>query len=136
MDDVLINKLSTINRCITRINEEYNKAGINFITDYTRQDSVILNLQRACEATIDVANYLIKKNSLGVPQTSRDSFQLLLKAGLLSENVVSNMKKMIGLRNIAVHDYQELNIAIVKSVVETHLIDFENFSSEIIQIQK
>lgn len=83
-----------------------------------------------------MANYLIKKNSLGVPQTSRDSFQLLLKAGLLSENVVSNMKKMIGLRNIAVHDYQELNIAIVKSVVETHLIDFENFSSEIIQIQK
>ena len=78
----------------------------------------------------------LKKNSLGVPQTSRDSFQLLLKAGLLSENVVSNMKKMIGLRNIAVHDYQELNIAIVKSVVETHLIDFENFSSEIIQIQK
>lgn len=48
MDDVLINKLSTINHCITRINEEYNKAGINFITDYTRQDSVILNLQRAC----------------------------------------------------------------------------------------
>jgi len=131
MDDVLVNKLSTISRCLVRIRVVYNEAGSNFTTDYTRQDSVILNLQRVCEASIDIANYLNKKNGLGIPQSSRDSFQLLFTAGLLSEGLASNMKKMIGLRNIAVHDYQQLNIAIVQSVVTKHLTDFEQFMEEI-----
>ena len=131
MDDVVVNKLSTIQRCLKRIKEVYQQAGDDFATDYTRQDSVMLNLQRACEATIDVANYLVKKNTLGIPQSARDSFQLLFVAGILSEDISTIMKKMIGLRNIAVHDYQELNIVIVQSVVETHLIDFEHFCDEV-----
>jgi hypothetical protein len=53
MDDVLVNKLSIITRCLKRIREVYSEAGDNFINDYTRQDSVILNLQRACEASIN-----------------------------------------------------------------------------------
>jgi len=131
MDDVLVNKLSTITRCLKRIREVYAEAGDNFTHDYTRQDSVILNLQRACEASIDIANYLNKKKQLGIPQSSRDSFQLLSFSGTISPSVATNLKKMIGLRNIAVHDYQELNIDIVVAVVNKHLVDFELFSDEI-----
>jgi uncharacterized protein YutE (UPF0331/DUF86 family) len=131
MDDVLVNKLSIIARCLKRIREVFNEAGDNFMNDYTRQDSVILNLQRACEASIDIANYLIKKRQIGIPQSSRDSFQLLHSAGYISSSVAINLKKMIGLRNIAVHDYKELNLAIVVAVVNNHLVDFELFSKEI-----
>jgi uncharacterized protein YutE (UPF0331/DUF86 family) len=45
----------------------------------------------------------------------------------LPEKVATNLKKMVGLRNIAVHDYQELNIDIVKFIVENHLVDFQHF---------
>ena len=131
MDDVLVNKLSTIVRCLKRIRDVYAEAGTNFANDYTRQDSVILNLQRACEASIDIANYLNKINKLGIPQSSRDSFQILTSAGLISPIVATNLKKMIGLRNIAVHDYKELNMDIVEAVINNHLVDFELFISEI-----
>jgi len=134
MDDVLLNKLSTIARCLKRIREVYSEAGDNFVNDYTRQDSVILNLQRGCEASIDIANYLSKKKQLGIPQSSRDSFQLLSSSGIISSAVATNLKKMIGLRNIAVHDYKELNIDIVEAVVNNHLVDFELFSDEIKKI--
>jgi uncharacterized protein YutE (UPF0331/DUF86 family) len=131
MDDVLLNKLSTIARGLKRIREVFKEAGDNFVNDYTRQDSVILNLQRACEASIDIANYLNKKHQIGIPQSSRDSFQLLSSAGYIAPAVATNLKKMIGLRNIAVHDYKELNIDIVIAVVNNHLVDFELFSDEI-----
>jgi uncharacterized protein YutE (UPF0331/DUF86 family) len=131
MDDVLVNKLSVIQRCLKRVREVYSDAGDDFSKDYTKQDSVILNLQRACEASIDIANYFVKKNELGIPQSSRDSFHLMQTSGLLSADVSSNLKKMIGLRNIAVHDYQELNIDIVVAVVNNHLVDFERFINEI-----
>ncbi len=127
MNDVIINKIATIERCLKRINVVYAEVGDNLSTDFTRQDSIVLNLQRACEASIDLANYINKKKKLGIPQSSRDSFELLLKAVLLPEKVAVNLKKMVGLRNIAVHDYQELNIDIVKFIVENHLVDFQHF---------
>ena len=127
MNDVIINKIATIERCLERINVVYAEVGDNLSTDFTRQDSIVLNLQRACEASIDLANYINKQQKLGIPQSSRDSFELLLKAVLLPEKVAANLKKMVGLRNIAVHDYQELNIDIVKFIVENHLVDFQHF---------
>jgi len=130
-DDVVINKLATIERCLSRISEVYQQAGDGFFSDYTRQDSIILNLQRACEAAIDLANYISKLKRLGIPQSSRGSFDLLQKAGILPMDISDNLKKMVGLRNIAVHDYQELNLEIVKFVVENHLIDFQRFGKEI-----
>jgi uncharacterized protein YutE (UPF0331/DUF86 family) len=127
LNDVIINKLATIARCLQRINDVYQEAGNNFLKDYTKQDSVILNLQRACEACIDLANYINKAKKLGIPQSSRDSFDQLNKAGILSDTLTNNLKKMIGLRNIAVHDYQELNLEIVKYVIENKLTDFSDF---------
>ncbi|MFT7412417.1 MAG: hypothetical protein ACI9J4_000774 [Paraglaciecola sp.] len=127
MNDVVINKIATIERCLQRINIVYAEVADNLSTDFTRQDSIVLNLQRACEASIDLANYVNKQQRLGIPQSSRDAFELLFKAVLLPEEVAVNLKKMVGLRNIAVHDYQELNIDIVRFIVENHLIDFQYF---------
>jgi uncharacterized protein YutE (UPF0331/DUF86 family) len=135
MDDVVINKLATIERCLSRIKEVYQQAGDDFLSDYTCQDSIILNLQRACEASIDLANYITKLKNLGIPQSSRNSFELLQKAGLLPLEISDNLKKIVGLRNIAVHDYQELNLEIVKYVVENHLVDFQRFGQVIKSIE-
>jgi uncharacterized protein YutE (UPF0331/DUF86 family) len=127
MNDSILNKLATIDRCLGRIREVYALAKENFDTDYTSQDSIILNLQRACEASIDAANILNKQHQTGIPQSSRDSFELLKKAGLISAPLALNLQKMVGLRNVAVHDYQTLNLEIVKHVVEHRLSDFEEF---------
>jgi len=128
----LINKVSTIIRCIKRINEEFTGDEQEFLSNFTKQDSVVLNLQRACEASLDIANFLIKKNSLGIPQSARESFDLLAKANIISEKLALKLKKMIGLRNIAVHDYQKLNMDIVISVVRHHLSDFNEFCAQVV----
>lgn len=127
MNDVIINKIAIIERCLVRVQEVYQEAGSNFDTDYTRQDSVVLNLQRACEACIDLANVINKQRKTGIPQSSRDSFELLSKAALIPADLSQSLQKMVGLRNVAVHDYQTLNLAIVKHVVENRLNDFEEF---------
>lgn len=127
MNDVIINKIAIIERSLNRITEVYQEAGSEFDTDYTRQDSVVLNIQRACEACIDLANIINKQRKTGIPQSSRDSFDLLSKANLLPNNLSQNLQKMVGLRNVAVHDYQTLNLSIVKHVVENRLCDFEEF---------
>ena len=131
MNDPIINKLVTVERCLQRITKVYQEAGNNFKQDYTRQDSVILNLQRACEACIDLANIINKQKQTGIPQNSRDSFALLARADLLPLPLSESLQKMVGLRNIAVHDYQTLNLDIVIHVVEHRLGDFSDFCEHI-----
>ncbi|WP_078430234.1 type VII toxin-antitoxin system HepT family RNase toxin [Alkalihalobacterium alkalinitrilicum] len=131
-DDVIINKANIIERCLKRINEEYDNNPEN-LKNYTKQDSIILNLQRACEASIDLAMHLIAKKKLGVPQTSREAFDVLHQQDLIPEELAKKMKAMVGFRNIAVHDYQKVNLDILKSILENHLIDFQQYTKVIMQ---
>jgi hypothetical protein len=56
-DDILINKAATIERCVARAREEYEKGADTFATDFTRQDAAILNILRACEAALDMGQH-------------------------------------------------------------------------------
>ena len=131
MSDVVLNKIQTIQRCLKRIKEEYIGHEESFESNYTKQDSVILNLERASQASIDIATHIIKTRNLGLPNSSRELFNMLLDAGIISENICKQLQGMVGFRNIAVHDYQNLNIEIVVSIVENHLTDFELFIKEV-----
>jgi uncharacterized protein YutE (UPF0331/DUF86 family) len=134
IDDIIINKSETIKRCIKRVNEEYEDNPLN-LKDYRRQDSIILNIQRLCEACIDIATHVIRKKKLGVPQTSKDTFQILEDNGIISKNLSSRLQGMVGFRNIAVHDYQDLNLAIVEKVVVDYIYDGLKLCKEITRNQ-
>lgn len=121
-DDIILNKSETIKRCIARINEEYEGKPEN-LNDYRRQDSIILNVQRLCEASIDIATHYIRKNKLGIPQTSKENFEILEKNNVITKELSLRLQGMVGFRNIAVHDYQALNLKIVERVVEEYIYD-------------
>jgi uncharacterized protein YutE (UPF0331/DUF86 family) len=133
MPDIVLNKLQTIERCLQRIREEYVGYEEEFEENYTKQDSVILNLERASQATIDIAAHIVKSSKLGLPQSSRELFVLLQEANIIDEEISKRMQHMVGFRNIAVHDYRNLSIDIVVSIVEKHLQDFERFGKQIIK---
>jgi uncharacterized protein YutE (UPF0331/DUF86 family) len=80
-NDVVLNKISVIERCKKRIIDVYDQKPEN-LKDYTKQDSIILNIQRACEACIDLAMHIVAQERLGLPQTSRDAFDGLTPAHL------------------------------------------------------
>ena len=132
-DDVVFNKAATIERCVQRVREVYAGNPTNLSSDLTRQDSIILNLQRACEAAIDLAMHLVRKHRLGIPQESRDAFDLLANAAALDAALAASLKRMVGFRNVAVHDYMRLSIPIVRAIIELHLDDLISFSSAAIK---
>ncbi|MDE3089583.1 MAG: DUF86 domain-containing protein [Chloroflexota bacterium] len=129
MNEIILNKKISIERCILQIDTYYAlDSGIPFAIDYLRQDAISMNLQRACELTIDIANYLIKSRKLGLPQDSRDSFALLQHAGLITIEQMSGLQAMVGFRNTLVHQYQSLNLQIMVDVIEHHLRELLDFA--------
>lgn len=133
-DDVLLNKAASIERCVARAREEYAKGPDTFENDQTRQDAAILNLQRACEASIDAGNRLIRTRRLGLPQSARDVFDILAQAHLIEPELATVMKQMTGFRNIAVHDYQAMQIPIVIAIIQKHTDELLDYATRLIEL--
>lgn len=132
-DDVLINKAATIERCVRRAREEYAADPAGFASNFTRQDAAILNIQRACEAALDMGQHLIRRERLGVPQSARDVFALLAGGGWIDTGLAEGLKRMVGFRNIAVYDYESLQLPITVRIIETHLDEFLDYSSAVLR---
>ena len=128
VDDVLLNKAASIERCVARAREEYQIDPAGFSNNHTRQDAAILNIQRACEAALDMGQHLIRREKLGIPQSAREVFTLLAHAGWIDSALAESLKRMVGFRNIAVHDYQSLQLPITVNVITQHLDDFLRYS--------
>ncbi len=82
---------------------------------------------QACQACIDIANLIISINGFELPSQYKQSFSILEKNKIISHEISQIMKSMVGFRNIAVHDYKKIDPKILKSIVDNHLKDFENF---------
>lgn len=132
-DDVLVNKAATIERCVARAREEYEADPATFSTNFTRQDAAVLNVQRACEAALDIGQHLIRREHLGVPQGARDVFDLLARGEWIDVDLAESLKRMVAFRNIAVHDYRSLLLAITVNVMTLHMGNFLRFTSAVLK---
>lgn len=128
-DDISLNKAAIIERAIRRALEEFSlDPGF---ASATHVDAMILNLERACQAAIDLALHIIAVDHLGMPQTSSDSFLILRKAGRIERETARNMVAMTGFRNIAIHEYQTLDMSIVRAIVENRWRSLVVFCQEL-----
>ncbi|MFY9120375.1 MAG: DUF86 domain-containing protein [Syntrophomonadaceae bacterium] len=126
--DIILNKSQTIERCLKRVTEEYenNPDNLNIIL---KQDAIILNIQRACEAAISIAMHIVAEEGLGLPQYSREAFELLANHKIIDEKLSKKLQAMVGFRNIAIHDYQKLDLSILKNIIEHNLINLKDFTN-------
>ena len=127
-DNIVLNKASIIERSLRRMKEEFSFNPE--LDNYTHVDAMILNIERACQAAIDLAHHLVAVNHSGMPQTSADAFILLYKSGIISEKVARSMVSMTGFRNIAIHEYQEMDIEVLRLIVEKEYMSLVFFCSE------
>lgn len=132
-DDVVVNKAATIERCVARAREEHGYNPATFASDFTRQDAAVMNVQRACEAALDLGQHLIRRERLGVPQSARDVFDLLARGDWIDADLAEALKRMVAFRNIAVHDYRSLLLAITVNVITLHLDDFLRFTQAVLK---
>lgn len=124
--DVVIGKISSIQRCLKRI-KDITGLDPDSLDNLDTQEIVILNLQRAIQSSIDLAAHIVADESLGVPAELRENFNLLSAKGILSDELTLRLRKMVGFRNIAVHEYDTIDNDILKSILQNNLKDIEEF---------
>ena len=132
-NNIILNKIATVEQCLRRVKEKYS-GELCDLEHIDNVDIIVLNLQRACQASIDLANHICASKKLGIPQGSADVFKILSQNEIIDKTVAQKMEKMVGFRNVAVPDYQELNLNILLSILNHHLTDFTDFTSQIMEL--
>ncbi|MBD3315072.1 MAG: DUF86 domain-containing protein [Chitinivibrionales bacterium] len=129
LDDICYNKAAIIERALRRALEEY--AMDSALENYTHIDAMTLNIERACQAAIDLAMHLVARDHLGSPQSSADSFRLLQAAGYIRPNTALALSAMVGFRNVAVHEYQQMELSILKKIGDSRWKDLVEYCREL-----
>lgn len=128
---VIEHKLESLRRCLARIASKCPEQPEMLVADPDLQDIVSLNLSRAVQLCVDIGAHLVADLGVPPPETMGQTFDLLAQAGLIGSALAANLKKAVGFRNIAVHDYQAINWHIVHSIARHHLGDFTEFAKAV-----
>jgi len=131
-EDIVLAKVAAVRKCVGVIQRLWFE-NEPVVPDWIRLDVTVLNIQRAVEACLDLANHLIAANSWGLAGSSIESIGILAENGLLPASEVPIYRGMIGFRNIAVYNYREIDQAIVTGIVHDHLDDLERFAARVLQ---
>jgi uncharacterized protein YutE (UPF0331/DUF86 family) len=117
--ELVAKKLSLIETCVRELQTLAKPSTI--ATDVREERFVEHTLQIAIQAALDVASHIVSDERLGEPQTNRELFRLLVRGDVLPVALADGLERMAGFRNILVHGYQTVDLAIVRDVVESHL---------------
>ncbi len=124
--DILLAKIASIRKSLDRIRKVTGGASES-LNDQDVQDIFVLNLQRAVQAAIDLAAHLVADEKIGLPANLKENFTLLESRQIIDAPLSKRLQAMVGFRNIAVHDYQQLNLTILKSILQHRLGDLDAF---------
>jgi len=130
--DVVLAKVATIDRCLGRIAQTRGERRA-VLLPVEVEDLVILNLQRAVQAAIDLATHVVTTEAYGLPDSVAASFSMLERHGVLDAELARRLRGMVGFRNVAIHDYQAIDPAIVESILSRHLDDLRAFAARIVE---
>lgn len=131
--EVVEQKLESLRRCLQRIQTKCPADANALAADLDLQDIVTLNLSRAVQLSVDIGAHLIAGMEVPPPGTMGQTFDLLAQQGVMGKELANGLKKSVGFRNIAVHNYDSINWHIVHSIVKNHLGEFSEFAKAIVE---
>ena len=129
--DVLEAKIAALIRYVHRVKSQEILSLEDLEKNIDKQDIIILNLQRAVQICVDIGNYILLDYDTETPATMAETFRKLAQNKLIPQSVADNLSRAVGFRNIAVHQYENLDCKIIYAIITSHLDDFRNFASEI-----
>lgn len=131
-DHVIFQKISSLARCINRIEEKRPESIDELINSYDLQDIISVNLEWAIQQSVDIALIVLSNMEVPTPATMAEAFVELKERKVISEETAKNMISAVGFRNIIVHTYKKIDWEIVWSIITKHIEDFKRYSHEII----
>jgi len=98
-----------------------------FVQDFTQVESAKHLLQVSIECCLDLAHHIIADAGLRAPAGYYDSFVVLNQTGIVPNDFMPTLRRMVSFRNRVVHLYWEVDEDTVYDILRNHLGDFDQY---------
>ncbi len=132
--DVIQTKLEALIRCVHRVESQNIGSLEDLEKNLDKQEIIILNLQRAVQICVDIGNHILLDYKTSTPSTMSETFKYLAQNNLIDPKNAEDLSHAVGFRNIAVHQYENIDCNIVYEIITKHLEDFKQFSASILKL--
>ena len=130
--DLIEQKLESLRRALQLISDKCPESAEMLSRDFDAQDIVSLNLTRCVQLSVDIGSHLISCIDHHPPTTMGQVFDILSSTNIITIESAERMKKSVGFRNLAVHNYDLINWEIVYAIATKHLDDFKQFATAVL----
>ncbi|MDT8283784.1 MAG: DUF86 domain-containing protein [Gammaproteobacteria bacterium] len=135
MDKLVVEqKIESLRKCLLRVEKRCPNSLENLLSDVDAQDVLVLNLSRAVQLCVDISLHILSGRNQPVPETMGQAFTELAAENIINNDLAEKMRKAVGFRNIAIHNYEEINWAIVHAIAKEKLIDFKQFAKQVLSV--
>ena len=135
MDKIIVeNKIESLRKCLLRLEQRCPDTLDALLRDVDAQDVLVLNISRAVQLCVDISLHILSCREQPVPDTMGQAFSELASSGIIDDDLAEKMRRLVGFRNIAVHNYKEINWAIVYAIAKENLIDFKQFAKQVLSV--
>ncbi len=126
---LIAKKLGEIETCVGELRTLAQPDRIRL--DIRERRFVEHTLQLAIQAALDVASHIVSDERLGEPRTNRELFDLLEGRDWVTPELARTLRNMVGFRNVLVHGYDAVDLAVVEDVLRNRLGDLLEFAAVI-----
>lgn len=131
INGIVTKKLNFLNKILDRLNSLKPITIAQLESDWVTQMAVERGLNLSVEVVIDVCNRILAVTGEIPADTSREAIKRCITIGVLSD--YEPYEKMVQFRNFIVHNYDRIDNAILVTMVNRNLGDFEQFRDEVLE---
>lgn len=96
-----------------------------------RSAAVKYMMQTAIECCANIAEHIIFGLDLGNPTNTKELFPILVQHNIIDDKLSKKLQDAVGLRNILVHLYRQVNSAILANSATVGLNDLRAFAKTV-----
>lgn len=131
--ELVLTKLQSVRHCIDRIESKKPFSEAELENNYDLQDILSVNLERAVQTIVDIKLHILARDFDERPGDMGSVFEALAEKSILPAPLAERLKKSVGFRNIAVHEYRKIDWKIVSAIVHDGLDDFRSCTRRILE---
>jgi uncharacterized protein YutE (UPF0331/DUF86 family) len=133
MMERILQKIGRINEYLAIVENIKDECEKRFDHDAIYRGALIHYLYRLADACIVLAEMVIKKKNLRIPQSYAEAFDILGEAGVLDNEFAYSFARIAGFRNFLAHDYEKIEAAVICGKVINSVSDVREY---VRQVQK
>ncbi len=130
--DLLFAKISSVKKHLNRVKKQAGITLNEFLNDVDAQDIILFNLQLAIQNCIDIAAHIISEEVMEVAGSTSEMFYYLEENSVIKQQLTEKMIKAVGLRNLIVHEYGNLDMKIVYEASRHDIKDLNDFLKAVV----